>query len=70
MHHRFERAQPSCDLISAEFHFLMEEYFAKLGCAPPIGHLVSVPGMMAVALLSEAILLKKPIADFDPSFRE
>jgi hypothetical protein len=60
------RATPSSDLISAEFHFLMDEYFAELGCAPPIRRLVSLPALVAVALLTKAILLKRPIEDFAP----
>ena len=60
-------AESSSNMISAEFHFLMDEYFSELGCAPPIRRLVAMPAMMAVALLTKAILLKRPIEDFSPS---
>lgn len=60
-------AESASNMLSAEFHFLMDEYFSELGCAPPIRRLVAMPAMMAVALLTKAILLKRPIEDFSPS---
>ncbi|MEY4685054.1 MAG: hypothetical protein RLZ25_1513 [Pseudomonadota bacterium] len=64
MSHSDHLANPSNFMISAEFHFLMDEYFSELGCAPPVAHLVNIPAVMAVALLSKAILLKRPIEEF------
>lgn len=67
MNHFDQLAEPSSNMLSAEFHFLMDEYFSELGCAPPIRRLVTMPAMMAVALLTKAILLKRPIEDFSPA---
>ena len=67
MNHFDKLAEPSSNTLSAEFQFLMDEYFSELGGAPPIRRLVTMPAMMAVALLTKAILLKRPIEDFSPT---
>lgn len=49
--------------LSAEREFLMDEYRARLGCAPPLTLLVGLSPLVANAVLTRAILLKKPLED-------
>lgn len=58
------------DRMNAEFDFLMDEYASRLGCAPPVRLLGQLPGIMANALLTRAILLKKPIDEVVGHFPE
>ena len=51
------------DQGSAEFGFLLDEYAVRLGCAPPVRLLGQLPGIMANALLTRSILMKKPIEE-------
>ena len=48
---------------SAEFEFLMDEYAMRLGCAPPVRLLGQLPAIMANALLTRSIIIKKPIEE-------
>ena len=49
--------------ISAEREFLMDEYRARFGCAPPVSRLVGLSSLVANALLTRAILLRRPLEE-------
>lgn len=49
--------------LSSEREFLMDEYRTRFGCAPPLALLVGLSPLVANALLTRAILLKRPLKD-------
>lgn len=47
--------------LPAEYQFVLDEYAEKLGYCPPMQLLVNLPVRLAIALLTQAIIQRKPL---------
>jgi hypothetical protein len=47
--------------LPAEYQFVLDEYTEKLGYCPPMQLLINLPVRLAIALLTQAIIQRKPL---------
>ena len=47
--------------LPAEYQFVLDEYTEKLGYCPPMQFLIKLPVRLAIALLTQAIIQRKPL---------